>query len=1469
MNIKSLKDLSLGIDVGSTTAKAVLIDKVGRIVFSEYTRHRADIRAAVDGILARIQIEFGRIPVSVAITGSAGMALAEGLRVPFEQEVMALRQAILSRKPEVDVAIELGGEDAKIVYFTGGCEQRMNGSCAGGTGAFIDQMAVLLGTDAAGLNELARGAKTIHPIASRCGVFAKSDVQPLLNEGARREDVAASVLQAVVNQTVSGLACGRPVEGTVALLGGPLHYLSELRAAFARTLNLDDEHLVVPAQGQLVVAFGAALSAARSRCTLSIEALRSKIASSSFANVAAHRLAPLFDSEDEVAAFRARHDADRIPEGSLVDARGPLYLGVDAGSTTFKLTLIDEESRIVYQRYCGNGGDVVRCAQEELAALWRALPCDERGNPLVQIARATTTGYGEALLKEAFSFDAGEVETMAHLRAASALDPEVDFVLDIGGQDMKCLRVKDGVIDDIVLNEACSSGCGSFLETFAQSMGLSAAEFADAALDAQRPVDLGSRCTVFMNSCVKQAQKEGATLADIAAGLAYSVVKNALFKVIKAREAHALGAHPVVQGGTFCSDAVLRAFELVSGREAKRPVQAGLMGAYGAALLSRDAVCARDGASRDVRSSLLGLEQIEDLSLSQRSVRCRGCENACRLTVNDFGRGADGKPRRHISGNRCERGAGRLAPERAVAEKDIPDLVDYKCRRLFDYEPHSAEEATRPTVGIPRALNLYENYPFWFTFFNELGFRVELSSSTTQAQYERGMASIPSESVCYPAKVAHGHVAELAERGVDFVFMPCIRNERQEDPGAQNSFNCPIVSSYPETLRLNAEAMGAGSTPIVDPYLPYADDVRLAVRLHEELAALFAAHPSFRGTAPTKAEVRRAVKAARAEDDRFHADVRAMGDAALEWMERTGNRGIVLIGRPYHLDPAVNHGIPQLIRDLGFAVLTEDAVAHRAHPEYPLRTVNQWVYHARLYAAAKFATTRADLDVVQLNSFGCGLDAVTVDQVAEILAPAGKVHTVLKIDEVSNLGAARIRLRSLAAALDRRGMPEPAPTSTAYEKVPYTRAMSKAGYTIVAPQMAPTHFDLLAAVFRSEGHRLEVLPSDDAAAVDAGLRYVNNDIGYPSILTTGQVMAAVESGRYDLNRLAVLIVQTGGGCRATNYIGLIRRALAESGNGHIPVISLSFSPVGEHNSGWRLSPSFLVKGYFALALGDVLDQCLYRTRPYERDAGSAEELHRRWLSSCSAEIARMNPEDFTRTCRWIISDFDALPLKDVPRRPCIGVVGEILVKYHPTANNHVVDVIEAEGCEAVVPGLVDFFRYVGLNMEFRRRYLDGSALSAAGGHTLLRAIEHFGRGLTEALAASERFDAPGDMEALARKVEPIVQLCNNMGEGWLMTAEMVELIENGASGIVLCSPFGCLPNHVIGKGVVPELTRRYPQANISAVDYDPGASAVNQVNRIKLMCAMAKESAERDEAQSVVSLADAILADAAAALSRP
>ena len=1459
--------LHLGIDVGSTTVKLAVLDDDDRIVYAKYQRHHTDVRACARDLFAGAATVLPDAQMTCAITGSGGLLLSQWLGLEFVQEVIASKRAVETLIPQTDVAIELGGEDAKIIYFDSGIEQRMNGTCAGGTGAFIDQMATLLHTDAAGLNELAKGATTIYPIASRCGVFAKTDVQPLLNEGARPEDVAASIFQAVVTQTISGLACGRPIRGHVAFLGGPLQYLSELRRRFYLTLELDEEHRIVPTNAHLFVASGAAMaheSAKLSTFPALIEAIDS-LGDTQGSEVA--RLAPLFADEAAYRAFKDRHDREVVPKGDPATYTGKrVFIGIDAGSTTMKAAMVGEDGQLLHTWYGNNNGDILGTAKTIMADFYAHVPAGAR------IGHVTTTGYGEALLIEALKADSGEIETVAHLRGSKAFLPGVQFILDIGGQDMKCLRVRDGVIEHIMLNEACSSGCGSFIESFAVSMGMDVRAFAQAAIGAKAPVDLGSRCTVFMNSRVKQAQKEGATVGDIAAGLSYSVIKNALFKVIKLRDPKEIGTQVIVQGGTFMSDATLRAFELLTGVDAVRPDIAGCMGAYGAALL------ARDRAGEDGVSGILSADEIARLTVTQRHARCGRCANNCQLTINDFGGG-----RRFITGNRCEKGAGNHK-----RRTQAPNLFAKKNALLFDRPVLAEADAPRGTVGIPRALNMYENYPFWHAFFTKLGFRVVLSDQTTKATYEAGIESMPSESVCYPAKLSHGHVMNLIDKDVDFIWMPCIRWERKEDPAAGNCYNCPIVMSYPTALGLNIDEIAQKHVEFMYPFVPYNDKVELKRRLyeliaHDRVADAEAGRGRVRGPKITRSEVDAAVNAGYEADAAFHERIQELGEETMKWIEDNGGHGIVLAGRPYHNDPEINHALPELITSFGFAVLTEDSVAHLVHPDRPIRVVDQWMFHSRLYRAAKLVTMRDDLDLIQLNSFGCGLDALTTDQVQEILEGSGKIYTVLKIDEVSNLGAARIRIRSLMAALkdqeaERRAAAEAAgeqyrvgaanpvadladaggepafathkyalaaqrrANSSAFPKVKFTQEMKDEGYTILCPQMAPIHFDLIKEVFKASGYNLELLPSTDRGAVEAGLRYVNNDICYPSILVTGQIMEAIESGRYDLTRTAVVISQTGGGCRATNYIALIRKALRDSGHPEIPVISLSAVKLDEDNPGFKLTVPMLKAAVYCVLFGDLMMQMLYRTRPYETVPGAANELFEQFMARARELAPKFTRRSYTQLSREAIQAFDTMPLMGEGTRPRVGVVGEILVKFHPTANNHVVEVIEREGCEAVVPGLLDFFLFAMSNSKVQKDELGSSAASRGAMDAAIGLVDWMRRPVEELLDKSRRFERPEPISVLAEKASRVLSLCNNMGEGWLLTAEMLDLIDHGAPNIICTQPFACLPNHVVGKAVIKELRRQHPESNIVAVDYDPGASEVNQLNRIKLMISVAKEN---------------------------
>lgn len=1690
------KPLRVGLDIGSTTVKAVVLDQsdsLGDTLFSDYRRHHANVRATVAGLLVDIHkklVDLGRgdEPIRLSITGSGGLALADNLHVPFIQEVIAETEAIDKEYPQADVIIELGGEDAKITYLKPTPEQRMNGSCAGGTGAFIDQMSTLLDTDAAGLNEMAKSYENLYPIASRCGVFAKTDLQPLINDGAAKPDLAASIFTAVATQTIAGLASGRPIHGTVIFLGGPLFFMSELRAAFQRALEGKVDEFIVPTDAHLYVAYGSALQADTDSddqghhfeaytCDEILKRL------DELKNLPSNTptMPPLFPTEADREDFNKRHHKEHIHIGTLEGAHGPHFLGIDAGSTTIKATLVNDDREIVWSSYANNEGSPLTAAINIVKKIQSELP---EG---AWIARSCATGYGEGLITTGLHLDEGVVETMAHYRGAEMVSPGVTAVIDIGGQDMKYLAITDGVIDSIAVNEACSSGCGSFLQTFAMSMGLTIQEFTQKALASTHPVDLGSRCTVFMNSSVKQAQKEGASIEDIAAGLCYSVVRNALYKVIKLRDSGELGDTVVVQGGTFLNDAVLRAFELLTEREVTRPNIAGLMGAFGAALTARmhyediadddnahvgadgrsvDAAAAEESAAGDepnaaahageivvdgVRhtvSSILTGEALNEMSMTTERDVCKLCQNHCKLTITTFSDGS-----RFVTGNRCERG-GDAKKKRS----DRPNLYDYKYKRCFAYRRLTDKNATRGEIGIPRALNMYENYPFWFTLLTSLGFKVMISGRSSHELFETGIESIASENICYPAKLVHGHIKWLLNKGMKTIFYPCVSYEDNLVPNTDNHYNCPVVANYPLVVGANMPELRDPDVRYMHPYFNLANHELMVDRIVEEFA----------WASVSREEAETAVKAAYAEDKVFKHDVQQEGLKALAYMKEHDCRGIVLAGRPYHIDPEINHGIPETICALGMVVLSEDSICELQPGEkldltdflsegeedprkknangfrhvddrkvtvnrMPLRVTNQWAYHSRLYAAAHFVASYPGLELVQLNSFGCGLDAITTDQVAEILADKADVYTLLKIDEVSNLGAAKIRLRSLKAAVEEReankarmskaalatsdesgsaesdaprnaahaaaqaaarkaqeqaesdlataqaalaeaqaavaaaeakvkaadrpvdaadagsdaAAPANAPKSTGFRKTgskaptpgrqvlldatmaanpKLTKAMrdaskraakrdiadvrlaalgdgttndaanaksksakSKSGhnnatmsryahrekfvkdmkkdYTIVAPQMSPIHFSLVESVIRSGGYKFDILKHASREDVETGLKYVNNDACYPAIMVIGQLIDAILEGKYDPDKVCLAITQTGGMCRATNYFGLIRKALIDAGYPQIPVIAISTQGL-EDNPGFKVTPALLHRTVKALILGDLLMKCLYRVRPYEVEKGAANRLYEQWdvivrealehhgFSKTAAKTPWLKRRylPYPVLAREIVKSFDALPLKDVPRKVRVGVVGEILVKYQPDANNHVVDVIESQDCEAVVPGIMEFMTTRPYITDWNEKYL------GTGGNKTLYALmrwslDRYNAPIKAAIATSHgKFKQDDPMPELVEKAAEVTSIGVQAGEGWLLTAEILELIEQGCPNVICAQPFACLPNHVTGRGMFGKIRRLHPEANIVSIDYDPGASEANQLNRIKLMIAAAKKAhkakfADGDEPQ--------------------
>ena len=1399
----------LGIDVGSTTIKVVALDSYNKVIYNDYRRHFSNIKNTLIDSLEECFKKIGNFDLKITVTGSGGIGIAQWLQCDFQQEVIACTRAVEEFINKTDVVIELGGEDAKITYLKGGIDQRMNGICAGGTGAFIDQMASLLQTDTFGLNELAKDYNVIYPIASRCGVFAKTDIQPLINDGAKRSDIAMSIFNAVVVQTVSVLSCGRKIEGKVAFLGGPLHFLPSLRDRFKSVLKLDDKDIIFPKDAQLYVAMGASLLSKKEEA-IKLDDLIKKIQSLNIDDLnTTDKLDPLFKDENDYNEFIKRHNKNTIKTCDISKFNGNCFLGIDAGSTTTKAALIDDKGNLLYTHYSSNEGKPLEVVIDIMNKIYNILP------PNSKIVSSTVTGYGEGLIKKALKIDYGEIETIAHFKAAKFFNKDVDFILDIGGQDMKCLKIKNGVIDSIVLNEACSSGCGSFLETFATSLSMDIKEFSHIGIYSKSPVDLGSRCTVFMNSKVKQAQKEGANVSDISAGLSYSVIKNALFKVIKIRDINDLGDNIVVQGGTFYNDLVLRGFEKLTKKEVIRPSIAGIMGAFGAALISLEKY------SDGYKTTLLKQDELSNINLNVEVDRCRGCSNNCLLTINKFSENEI-----FVSGNRCEKGEMIYNKEKKPANHI--NLFKYKYNRLFKYKSLSKEKAIMGEIGIPRALNMYEDYPFWHTFFTELGFRVVLSDRSSKNLYESGITSIASETVCYPAKLVHGHIENLIEKGIKYIFYPCIVNEKKEDIYANNNYNCPVVISYSEVIKNNVDGIRKNNITYINPFLSLNNKEKLKSRLYDELSIYFNI---------SKSNINNAVDKATIEQENFKKDIQTQGEKALEKIKENNLKAIVLCGRPYHLDPEINHGIPELINSLDMEVLTEDSISHLGSVERPLRVVDQWVYHTRLYNAASFIKDQPNLELVQLNSFGCGLDAVTVDQVQEILNQSSKMYTVIKIDEGNNLGAAKIRLRSLKAAILERDTNNKTEIIN-NEKIEYKKGTLNKNHTILAPQMSPMHFQFFEKTVNLSGFKLKVLDNTKRDIIDTGLRYVNNDACYPAIIVVGQIISALQSGEYDLENTSVVITQTGGGCRATNYIGFLRKAMYDAGFKDIPVVSLSINGIEKNGIMKNVTLQLINRLFMSVIYGDLLMKVLYRVRPYEKVKGSSNALYNKWIKICLDSLDKANIFTFNNNIKEIIHDFDTLEISD-DIKPKVGLVGEILVKFHPLANNSLVDIIEKEGGEAVVPELINFFYSCFFNTLYKYKYLDGKWINKEFGKSAIWIMETYQKTYKKYLDKSSRFSSPKSINVLAQSTQKVISPCNQTGEGWLLTGEMIELIEDGVKNIICMQPFGCLPNHITGKGQIKELKRIYKDANIIPIDYDPSASETNQLNRIKLMLSTA------------------------------
>jgi len=1282
-----------GIDIGSTTAKVVMYDGDRNMIFSRYRRHSARAVETVHKIFEEALQEVGDVKLDLAVTGSAGMGAAETFGLPFVQEVVASANFIKKHYPKARTFIEIGGEDSKIIFFDDQFRPdiRMNGSCAGGTGAFIDQMAVLLDVDVMELNALAEKAVNIYPIASRCGVFAKTDIQALLSRHVSREDIAASIFNSVALQVITALSHGRDIKTKILIGGGPLTFYPELRLAFKNVLKINNpDDFIIPDRPELIPAMGAAITRNGSLYLSRITELLLLIPgngpnreiNSSFSRVGepdldTKRLPPLFENKTEIELWQERHNETRVSRINIKEVNGrELFLGIDSGSTTTKLVLVDEQGRFVLGYYEANKGNPIQAVKEGLSDFKKKFL---RAEFLPHIVRTAATGYGEGLIRAAFGLNDGVVETIAHYQAARRFERDVSFILDIGGQDMKAIFVSAHAVSDIQINEACSSGCGSFIETFARSLGCTTSDFAAIACEKNAPFDLGTRCTIFMNSKVKQALREGATVSDISAGLAYSVIKNALYKVLKLKNTSELGDKIVVQGGTFRNQAVLRALELLLNKEVVRSDIPELMGAYGAALTALNNHRIRP----DESSVFNGIENPDTgTDFSKKEIHCKGCENRCAILKLTFANG-----NHFFTGNRCEKHFSNN-PEIKHRGKN---LITEQIELLFD---RNMEPEGDPilTYGIPRCLNMYENFPFWNTFLTVCGFKVVLSSPSNFKLYENGAPTVMSENICFPAKLAHGHILDLIEKKVDRIFFPTVVYEQKEYPDALNSFNCPVVTGYPDLLKSAINPDGKYKIPLDNPPISFKDIQLLKKQLH-----IF-----FRQFGVNYKTVSKGVEKGLAEQKEFKKELKARAKTLINKAENEGRIIIVLAGRPYHIDPLINHGIPDFLTELGVDVISENAVP--ADTDMALDDVNvltQWSYVNRLYEAAGWAVKNQNAQLVQLTSFGCGPDAVSADEVREIIRNHGKIYTLIKMDEIANLGSVKIRLRSMLEAVKENTARSHRKRGNG-KKANRTFMQKDRKRTLIAPYFSPFYSPLIPAAFRPLGYRVDVLPPQDKTSVELGLKTVNNDMCYPAILVAGDIIKAFQSGRYDPEKTAVILTQTGGQCRASSYVSLIKKGLADAGLTDVPVIAISAEEINPQ-PGFVINEKELLKRLgLGVIFADPLARMYLSTVVREETPGTSMALHSKYLSKMEPGIEKADYHYLLNLLQEAVEDFNMVKIKNgsVPR---IGVVGEIFVKYNFFSNGNIIEWLSGQGVEVVLPVLQSFFAQRFVNESFNQK----------------------------------------------------------------------------------------------------------------------------------------------------------------------
>ncbi len=1392
--------MKIGLDIGSTTAKGIVINDRGEVQFSMYERHQADVRGAVSNFLRAVEEKLGPLEASVALTGSVGMGVAERLGLPFVQEVVAATRYVREMHPGISTIIDIGGEDAKIVFLKpgGNSDLRMNGNCAGGTGAFIDQMALLLGVDPDGLDALAAKAERRYPIASRCGVFSKTDVQNLMSKNVDKADIAASIFHAVAVQTIVTLSRGCDIKPKILFCGGPLTFISSLRKAFSDYLGLKPEDYVVPDKGNMVPAWGTALSAPSGELYTPARLLEMLENAGTEKFEPIDRLEPIFASETRYEEWKAEKANNPVSIAPLSGHRGDAWLGIDSGSTTTKIVVTDDQDRVIFSRYASNNGNPIKAVKDGLEELVEE--CSQAGVDL-RIKGSCVTGYGEDLIKAAFGLDGGIIETIAHYLAARKIDPKVSFILDIGGQDMKAIFVDNGVLNRMELNEACSSGCGSFIETFARSLGYPLEKFAREACLGSMPCDLGTRCTVFMNSKVKQMLREGASIGDIAAGLSYSVIKNCLFKVLKLKKTEELGEHIVVQGGTMRNDSIVGALEVLTGAKVSRSSMPELMGAYGCAL------CAHESIARP--EPVAPQQLLETAGYTVRQIQCHGCENVCYVHKYVFDNGNV-----FYSGNKCEKVFSNRGEKAAKGR----NMSAEKYTLLFN---RPMADGGRLTLGIPRSLNMFENYPFWQALFEACGIGVKLSSPSTFRQYEQGVHSVMSDNICFPAKLVHSHIYDLVEKRVDRIFFPYVVFEKQEGAHSRNSFNCPIVSGYSEVVKSAIDP----SIPVDSPVITFKDRRQAEICCAEYLATL----------GVDKKTIKQAFEKAWQAQEDFERQIREKNIMAFEESRAAGKLTILLAGRPYHTDPLVQHKLSDMIADMGVTVITEDIVrGDQTDMSGEAHLVSQWAYINRILHAARWVAEQGDdVHFVQMTSFGCGPDAFLLDEVKTILNRRGKSLTLLKIDDVNNIGSIKLRVRSVVESL-RFGSHAGRKTDPFLTTKKFTK--EERHRTILIPYFTDYISPLIPSILELAGYKVEQLPESDAATVDYGLMYANNEVCYPATLVVGDLLKALDSGKYDLDNTAVIITQTGGQCRASNYIALIKKGIADAGYTQVPVLSMAFgSGLMNEQSGFtipwaRIMPVALA----AILYGDCISKFYFASVVREKDKGAAMKLRLHYLDECKKVIATGRTKDIYKLIGEAAEAFDSIV--EERELPKVGVVGEIFLKFNSFAHKNIVNWLVDQGVEVVPPILTDFFMQSFVNRKVKKQT-----------HIVKSSVPEFLPDLAYSIVWSKirkvnelgsrfRYFYPfHDIFKTAEKGKNIVTLSAQFGEGWLLPAEVAGYAEQGVNNVISLQPFGCIANHIVSKGVEKKIKKLYPDMNLLSLDFDSGVSDVNVTNRLMLM----------------------------------